>query len=89
LTRSRSAVIPFATMEVQNGEVQNGRPHPLGALWDGAGVNFALYSAHADSVELLLFRATADAEPEIAAENRAEQAKARRLMAEESDLFAE
>jgi isoamylase len=32
-----------------------GRPHPLGATWDGAGVNFAIYSEHAESVELCLF----------------------------------
>lgn len=24
-----------------------GRPNPLGATWDGDGVNFALFSAHA------------------------------------------
>ncbi|MDR2787910.1 MAG: glycogen debranching enzyme GlgX, partial [Candidatus Accumulibacter sp.] len=29
-----------------------GRPWPLGARWDGAGVNFALFSAHAERVEL-------------------------------------
>lgn len=32
-----------------------GRPYPLGATWDGAGVNFALLSAHARAVELCLF----------------------------------
>jgi glycogen operon protein len=32
-----------------------GRPYPLGATWDGAGVNFALFSEHADKVELCLF----------------------------------
>jgi isoamylase len=31
-----------------------GRPHPLGATWDGAGVNFALFSKHAERVELCL-----------------------------------
>ncbi len=36
-------------------EVSPGRPHPLGAtLFDG-GVNFALFSANAEAVELLLF----------------------------------
>ena len=34
-----------------------GRPYPLGACWDGAGVNFALYSEHAEKVELCLFDA--------------------------------
>lgn len=32
-----------------------GRPYPLGATWDGKGVNFALYSENATKVELCLF----------------------------------
>ncbi len=32
-----------------------GTPSPLGATWDGLGVNFALYSEHATKVELLFF----------------------------------
>jgi glycogen operon protein len=32
-----------------------GQPYPLGATWDGAGVNFALFSEHATKVELCLF----------------------------------
>ncbi|SFG01966.1 glycogen debranching protein GlgX [Pontibacter chinhatensis] len=32
-----------------------GRPFPLGATWDGEGVNFALYSENATKVELCLF----------------------------------
>ena len=32
-----------------------GSPHPLGATWDGGGVNFALFSEHATAVELCLF----------------------------------
>lgn len=32
-----------------------GQPFPLGATWDGKGVNFALYSEHATGVELCLF----------------------------------
>src|SRR5258706_14379228 len=32
-----------------------GRPHPRGATWDGEGVNFALFSEHAERVELCLF----------------------------------
>ncbi|MGQ0545990.1 MAG: glycogen debranching protein GlgX [Betaproteobacteria bacterium] len=35
--------------------VWSGRPQPLGATWDGEGVNFALYSEHAERVELCLF----------------------------------
>ncbi|MCC7059462.1 MAG: glycogen debranching protein GlgX [Burkholderiaceae bacterium] len=34
-----------------------GRPHPLGATWDGEGVNFALFSDGAVRVELCLFGA--------------------------------
>jgi isoamylase len=32
-----------------------GKPYPLGASWDGAGVNFALFSAHGQAVDLCLF----------------------------------
>jgi isoamylase len=35
-----------------------GRPYPLGSTWDGEGVNFALYSEHAEKVELCLFDIT-------------------------------
>ena len=42
-----------------------GRPYPLGATWDGAGVNFALFSEHATAVELCLFAAD-DPQPETA-----------------------
>jgi isoamylase len=35
--------------------VWRGRPYPLGATWDGAGVNFALFSEHAERVELCFF----------------------------------
>ncbi len=37
-----------------------GTPYPLGATWDGRGVNFALFSEHAEGVELCLFD---DADP--------------------------
>jgi isoamylase len=32
-----------------------GQPYPLGATWDGSGVNFALFSENATRVELCLF----------------------------------
>jgi isoamylase len=32
-----------------------GRSYPLGASWDGQGVNFALFSKHAEKVELCVF----------------------------------
>ena len=37
--------------------VEPGLPYPLGATWDGKGVNFALFSAHAEKVELCIFDA--------------------------------
>ena len=37
--------------------IAEGLPFPLGATWDGAGVNFALFSANATKVELCLFDA--------------------------------
>ncbi len=36
-------------------KLRPGKPYPLGATWDGAGVNFALFSEHATRVELCLF----------------------------------
>lgn len=36
-------------------KVWPGRPYPLGATWDGSGVNFALFSDNATGVELCLF----------------------------------
>jgi isoamylase len=35
--------------------VREGVPYPLGATWDGLGVNFALFSSNATKVELCLF----------------------------------
>lgn len=32
-----------------------GRPYPLGSTWDGEGVNFAIFSEHAERVDLCLF----------------------------------
>ena len=37
---------------------QSGNPYPLGSYDNGKGVNFALYSAHAEKVELCLFDKT-------------------------------
>jgi isoamylase len=46
---------PAAPQIVRKSRLREGRPHPLGATWDGLGVNFALFSAHATKVELCLF----------------------------------
>ena len=37
--------------------VWRGNPYPLGATWDGSGVNFAIFSENAESVDLCLFEA--------------------------------
>ena len=42
-----------------------GKPYPLGATWDGKGVNFALHSNGAEKVELCLFSEPFSAEQEI------------------------
>ncbi len=39
----------------QCSRITEGHPFPLGATWDGQGVNFAIFSAHATKVELCLF----------------------------------
>ncbi len=39
-----------------------GAPYPQGANWDGEGVNFSLFSEHAEAVELCLFDHPYDAE---------------------------
>ncbi len=38
--------------------MEDGSPAPLGAVWDGGGVNFALFSANAAAVDLCLFDST-------------------------------
>ncbi len=35
--------------------LQPGTPYPLGATWDGLGVNFAVFSGHAERIDLCLF----------------------------------
>jgi|SRR5712691_9402122 len=35
--------------------LSRGLPYPLGATWDGLGTNFAVFSAHAERVDLCLF----------------------------------
>jgi glycogen operon protein len=50
-SRNRAA----APQVLHRSSVREGEPYPLGATWDGLGVNFALFSAHATRVELCLF----------------------------------
>jgi isoamylase len=47
LTRARMTDFPD--------RLERGLPYPLGATWDGLGVNFAVFSANASAVELCLF----------------------------------
>jgi isoamylase len=35
--------------------LMSGSPYPLGATWDGLGINFAVFSAHAEQIDLCLF----------------------------------
>src|SRR5258708_31717519 len=42
-----------------------GRPYPQGSSWDGAGVNFAIYSENAERVELCLFESKDGVEERI------------------------
>ena len=42
---------------MNNNKAWPGRPYPLGATWDGEGVNFAIFSEQAERVELCLFDA--------------------------------
>jgi isoamylase len=42
---------------ISRAAMEPGLPYPLGATWDGKGVNFALFSAHAERVELCIFDA--------------------------------
>lgn len=42
-------------MESGGAKLRAGQPYPLGAHWDGVGVNFAVFSAHAERIELCVF----------------------------------
>ena len=59
-----SAGIRTLTTSHPKSRVREGRPYPLGATWDGRGVNFALFSAHATKVELCLFNHFSEKEVE-------------------------
>jgi len=42
-----------------------GSPYPLGAIYDGNGINFALYSEYATRIYLCLFRPSHDVKHEL------------------------
>src|SRR3954465_9583653 len=50
-----SSISVLHAMSPSVSRLLEGRPQPLGATWDGLGVNFAVFSAHATKVELCLF----------------------------------
>jgi len=52
--------------------LKQGQPFPLGATFDGAGVNFALFSANAQRVELCLFDADERERSRVALPERSE-----------------
>ncbi|NBJ10863.1 glycogen debranching protein GlgX [Microvirga sp. SYSU G3D207] len=54
-TRELSQAPIVAPNVRRTSRVREGLPYPLGATWDGLGVNFALFSANATKVELCLF----------------------------------
>src|ERR1700691_1457057 len=41
--------------EISSPQLLSRAPYPLGATWDGLGTNFAVFSAHAEAVDLCLF----------------------------------
>ncbi len=49
-------------MPLQARPLSQGKPYPLGSHWDGQGVNFSLFSAHATKIELCLFDSKGTAE---------------------------
>jgi isoamylase len=53
----KSEMTPRKPMPNSSIRVWPGAPYPLGATWDGEGVNFALFSENATRVELCLFSA--------------------------------
>lgn len=55
---------PIAPEVMTHSRVTEGKPFPLGATWDGLGVNFALFSRHATKVELCLFDTNGEKELE-------------------------
>lgn len=53
-------IIPGFYMKKYEGEVWSGKPFPLGAHYDGKGINFAIYSKTAGNVLLCLFKRPED-----------------------------
>ncbi len=54
-TKSKTPAITKTTAAPLATAIYPGKAFPLGATWDGNGVNFAIYSENAEGVELCLF----------------------------------
>ena len=50
-----------------------GTPYPLGSTWDGLGVNFALFSEHAERLDLCLFDARGRESQRVEVRERTDQ----------------
>lgn len=50
--------------------LHSGRPYPLGATWEQSGTNFAVFSEHADAIDLCLFDDTDSKETRLALPSR-------------------
>jgi isoamylase len=59
-----ASALTKAALGLRHSSIVEGKPFPLGATWDGLGVNFALFSAHATKVELCLFDDSGETELE-------------------------
>jgi isoamylase len=55
IMRSPDHPLALTAASLRHVQVREGKPFPLGATWDGLGVNFALFSANASKVELCIF----------------------------------
>ncbi|WP_137387842.1 glycogen debranching protein GlgX [Rhodoligotrophos defluvii] len=62
--KSPGPSVGVAKPAVRRSAIREGLPFPLGATWDGLGVNFAIFSANATCVELCLFDAEGETELE-------------------------
>lgn len=54
-TDTQDTTLTSLAASLRKSTILEGRPYPLGATWDGLGVNFAIFSANATKVELCLF----------------------------------
>jgi isoamylase len=55
MSKTSDPSLAIAASKFRRAGISEGSPFPLGATWDGLGVNFALFSAHATKVELCIF----------------------------------